>query len=96
MRSADFVTPKDLMRKMIRESPHKHKIQGAMLAQAWKQVMPAAVQRKTTRSFLKEGKFFVQLDSSSLRQELQLNKGKVLQRLREQAPDCTVTEVVFL
>lgn len=84
------------MRRMMVQSPHKHKLQAALLSQAWKQIMPAAVCRKTTRSFLKQNKFFVQLSSAALRHELQLNKDKVLQRLREHAPDCTVEEIVFL
>lgn len=96
MESDAFVTPKDLMRQMIAQSPHKHKLQAALLSQAWKKVMPAAVCRKTTRTFLKQGKYFVQLSSNALKHELHLNKAKVLERLREFAQGCVVDEVVFL
>lgn len=58
--------------------------------------MPKAVQKRTTRTFYKQGKFFVQLNSAPLRQQLQLNKSRVLARLQAHAQEEDLLEVVFL
>ena len=58
--------------------------------------MPQAVCKRTTRAFYKQGKLFVQLNSAPLRQELQLNKNKVLALLQAHAQGCDLLEVVFL
>ena len=58
--------------------------------------MPEAVCKRTTRTFYKQGKLFVQLNSAPLRQELQLNKNKVLALLKAHAQDCDLLDVVFL
>lgn len=81
---------------MRQRGPHQHKLTEATLTFAWKQAMPQAVQKRTTRTFYKQGKFFIQLNSAALRQELQLNKAKVLALLQAHIPDDNLLEVVFL
>ena len=81
---------------MRQRGPHQHKLIEGALACAWKAVMPLAVQKRTTRTFYKQGKFFVQLSSAPLRQELQSNKDKVCTLLQQHVPECSALEVVFL
>ncbi len=81
---------------MRQQGPHQHKLTEAALVCAWKEAMPQAVQKRTIRTFYKQGKFFVQLNSAALRQELQLNKAKVLALLQTHAPGNNLLEVVFL
>ena len=63
---------------------------------AWKAAMPEVVRKRTERIFYKQEKLFVQLNSAPLRQELRLNKSKVLALLWEHAPGCRLLDVVFL
>ena len=85
-----------VIERMRQQGPHQHKLTEATLAFAWKEAMPQAVQKRTMRTFYKQGKFFVQLSSAALRQELQLNKAKVLSLLQAHAPGSDLLEVVFL
>ncbi len=86
----------EVIQQMRQQSPHKHKLTEAALVCSWKAVMPQAVCKRTTRAFYKQGKLFVQLNSAPLRQELQLNKNKVLALLQAHAQGCDLLEVVFL
>lgn len=81
---------------MRQQGPHQHKLTEAALARAWKEVMPQAVQKRTTRTFYKTGKFYVQVSSAPLRQELQSNKDKVCESLQRHVPECKELEIVFL
>ncbi|MCU0318298.1 MAG: DUF721 domain-containing protein [Amoebophilaceae bacterium] len=95
-RRAEPTTLQEVMQQMREQSPHKRKWEEAMLVCAWKVAMPEVVRSRTERMFYKQGKFFVQLSSAPLRQELGLNKIKVLELLRGHAQGCNLTDVVFL
>ena len=96
MRNRAPTTLQEVLQQMRHHSPHKHKLTEGALACAWKATMPEAVQKKTERTFYKEGKFFIQVSSAPLRQELRLNQDKVLALLREHALEDSLEEVVFL
>lgn len=81
---------------MRQQGPHQHKLTEAALVCAWKAAMPQVVQKRTIRAFYKEGKFFVQLSSAPLRQELQTNKSKVYALLQQHVPEYSDLEIVFL
>ena len=96
MRGADGILLQQVIQQMRRTSPHRHKLEEAMLACAWKAVMPLSVFQRTESTFLKQGKLFVKLSSAPLRQEFQLNKDKVIALLRNHAQGCELEDVVFL
>jgi len=96
MRNAELATIQEVMQQMRQCSPHKHKLEEATLACAWRAAMPEIVRKRTKRLFYKQEKLFVQLSSSPLRQELQLNKDKIRELLREHAQGCNLMDVVFL
>ena len=96
MKHPGLTTLQEVLQQMKQSSPHKHKFEEAMLVCAWKAVMPKVVCKRTERIFCKQGKLFVQLSSAPLRQELRLNKSKVLALLRAHVQECSLLDVVFL
>jgi Dna[CI] antecedent, DciA len=96
MRHSALVTLQEALQQMRQCSPHKHKLVEATLACAWKIAMPEVVRKRTERTFYKQGRLFVQLNSAPLRQELRLNKSKVIELVLAHAQGCTLVDVVFL
>ncbi len=96
MKHTGLTTLREALQQMRQRSPHKHKLEEATLVCAWKVAMPEVVRKRTERMFFKQGKLFVQLSSAPLRQELQLNKNKVLELLRAHTQGCALVDVVFL
>ena len=96
MKHTGPTTLKEALQQMKQHSPYKHKLEEVTLACAWKTVMPKVVSKRTESIFYKHGKLFVRLSSAPLRQELQLNKNKVLELLQAHAKGCSLTDVVFL
>ena len=96
MKHTGLSTLQEALQQMRQSSPHKHKFEEAMLTCAWKEVMPEVVRRRTERTFYKQGKLFVQLSSAPLKQELRLNKSKVVELLQVHAQGCSISDVVFL
>ena len=89
-------TLQEALQQMLQRTPYKHKMEAATLVCAWKAAMPEIVIQRTERVFYKEGKLFVKLNSSALRQALRLNKEKMIARLQAQAPDSGKFDVVLL
>ena len=96
MKHTGLTTLKEALQQMKQSSPHKHKLEEATLVCAWKAAMPKVVLTRTDRAFCKQGRLFVQISSAPLRQELLLNKNKVLELLRAHAQGCSLVDVVFL
>lgn len=96
MRRSALVTLQEVLQQMRQCSPHKHKLVEATLVCAWKAAMPEVVRKRTERTFYKQDKLFVQLSSAPLRQELRLNKSKVIELVLAHARGCTFTDLVFL
>mmetsp|Transcript_2778 Transcript_2778/g.6194 ORF Transcript_2778/g.6194 Transcript_2778/m.6194 type:complete len:109 (-) Transcript_2778:1119-1445(-) len=96
MRQRECVTIQEALKQMRQASPYRHKIEEAMLVCAWKAIMPRIVCTRVERIFFKQEKLFVQVGSAPLRQELRLNKDRVLTLLQAHAQECTLTDIVFL
>ncbi len=83
----------DVMQLIPRPRQHT----AALLAYAWQQAMPGAVQQRTLRTFYKDDTFFVQLSSAPLRHALQANKDQVKALLKDYLPATQAApEIVFL
>jgi len=96
MSLSEGVSIRELIQQFKARSPYKHKLEEASLSHAWKTAMPQAVQKRTAHTFFKQGKWYVRLHSAPLRQELQLNKEKVLALLKQHAPECALEDIVLL
>ena len=96
MQNSDFATLQGVIQQMIAQSPHKAQLDAAAARCAWKAIMPNAVHKRTESIFFKQGKLFVKLNSSTLRQELRLKKEQVLTRLREHTKNKAIEEIVFI
>jgi Dna[CI] antecedent, DciA len=96
MKHTGLTTLQEALQQMRQLSPHRYKLEEATLICAWKVAMPEVVRKRTERMFYKQGKLFVQLSSAPLRQELQINKNKLIELLRAHVRECTLVDVVFL
>ena len=96
MKHVGPTTLQEALQQLKQSSPYKHKLEEATLVCAWKSAMPAVVRKRTEHTFYKQGKLYVQLSSAPLRQELRLNKNKVLALLRGHAQECVLKDVIFL
>jgi hypothetical protein len=85
-----------VFKQLIDQSPHKHKLVEAALICAWKQVMPPFITQRTEQIIVKHSKLFLKINSAPLRQEIQNTKGRVLALLKEVAPECELTDIVWL
>jgi hypothetical protein len=71
-RNSKFVALKDVLDDMIREMRIGGKMDEMKVRKYWHELMGTYITNHTTRIFYKQGKLFVYLESSALKQELYL------------------------
>lgn len=61
----------------------------------WAEVLGPTVAKVTRQIYFQHGILYVHLQSSIIRNELQMLKGKIIARLNEAVGDVAVTDIVF-
>ncbi|ACE06042.1 MAG: DciA family protein [Candidatus Amoebophilus sp.] len=84
-----------LVKKLIEQSPHRHKLEEASIIDAWYRIMPTIVKRRTEQIYVRQNKVFVKLNSAPLRQELQNTKHQILKMLQPYVIDYTIVDILF-
>jgi predicted nucleic acid-binding Zn ribbon protein len=66
------------------------------LIQEWPELMGKTVASRTSSLFIKEKKLFVKINSGPVKQELSMNRSKVLDIIEKRFGKKVVEEIVFL
>jgi predicted nucleic acid-binding Zn ribbon protein len=72
------------------------KVDHTQVINLWPKLMGSAIASRTKGIFMKENKLFVTVESSPLKQELHMNKEKIIQMFREKLGKEVVKEIVLL
>jgi predicted nucleic acid-binding Zn ribbon protein len=80
---------------MIRELRIGNKMDEMKVRKYWHEMMGSYITNHTTRIFYKQGKLFVYLESSALKQELFMARKKIIEGLNERLGENLVHELVI-
>ncbi len=83
MRKKNEISLGDGIKAFLKESGLEDKLVKTELLVNWDSVMGPAVANKTSDIQFRRGILYIQLQSSVLRQELQLHKSKIIQAMNE-------------
>ncbi|MFZ4455766.1 MAG: DUF721 domain-containing protein [Bacteroidales bacterium] len=81
--------------QFLKENKLDKRFDETHLVSAWEAVLGKSVASYTKSLFIKNSVLYVQLNSSVLRQELQMNREKILFRLNEHVGREVISEIVF-
>lgn len=86
----------DAIRQFLKHHELNGKLAEAEIVAAWSKVLGPAIDRRTTKIRLESGGVvYVTLDSSSLRQELSMQRTKLVDALNESIGKVLVKEVIL-
>ncbi len=74
----------------------KDKFDQKVLMQAWPELMGNTVAKRTTSLFIKDKKLFVKISSGAVKQELSMNRSKVMGLIETRFGKGVIDELVFL
>ena len=94
-RNSKFVALKDVLDDMIREMRSGGKMEEMKVRKYWHELSGTYITNQTTRIFYKQGKLFVYLESSALKQELYLARTKIIANLNERLQEDLIQELII-
>lgn len=84
---------KQLVDKMLRSYGLGDRLDEMSLVKSWEEIVGKMIAKHTKEIYFNKGVLYVELDSSTLRQELSYVKSDLVQRLNEKAGKTMVKEI---
>ena len=85
----------EVIRAYLKESKLEKPLKERQLVQSWESLLGKSVARATSKIYLKEGKLFVHLSSSVVRNELFMLQNEIRSKLNDAAGEELVKEIVL-
>ena len=95
MRKTETKTLGEVIREYLKLSPVDKKYKEYKLIMSWETLLGKTIANSTTNLYIKDGKLFVYLKSSVIRNELFMIRGEILQKLNENAGEELISEIVL-
>lgn len=94
-RNSRFLTLKDVLQDMIHEMRIGNKMDEMKVRKHWHELMGSYITNHTTRIFYKQGKLFVYLESSVLKQELFMAREKIITSMNQRLEENLIRELII-
>jgi hypothetical protein len=88
-------TLKDALKDVIDELNWKEKLHQSKIQQVWKEKMGATINQYSKDLKFFKGKFFITIESASLKQELSYEREKIKEMLNREIGEVVVEDVII-
>jgi predicted nucleic acid-binding Zn ribbon protein len=95
MRRSDSHKLNDIISQCLKELKLNKKLQEHRLINSWPDIVGLSIAKKTNNLYIKDKKLFVYLNSSVVRNELQMLKDSLVKRLNEHAGEELIHDIVL-
>lgn len=95
MEKADIRKIRDVLQEFLRENKLDVKLRERGLIDSWEELMGKTISRATKKIYIKDGKLFVVISSSVIRNELYMLKQEIVKKLNEKVGEDIITELVL-
>jgi predicted nucleic acid-binding Zn ribbon protein len=95
MRKPNDITLKEAITKMLSVYRLRGKYDETGVVVHWPELMGTAVANRTTQIYVSNGKLFVRIESSVIKNELLMVRTGIIDKLNERAGAKVITEIVF-
>lgn len=85
----------EVIRAYLKESRLEKPLKERQLVQSWETLLGRSVARSTSKIYLKDGRLFVHLNSSVVKNELYMLQDEIIKKLNEAAGEKLVKEIVL-
>ena len=89
-------TLKDAMEQMLNVYRLKGKFNETFAIASWEAVVGKAVANRTKEIFIRDKKLFLRIESSVVKNELNMMRDQIIESLNAKAGAAVVSEIVFL
>jgi predicted nucleic acid-binding Zn ribbon protein len=86
---------RDLLNEFLQENKLDTKLKERDLIDSWEELMGKTISRATQKIYIKDGKLFVVIPSSVIRNELYMLKQEIVRKLNEKVGGNMITDLVL-
>ncbi|MCK4749565.1 MAG: DUF721 domain-containing protein [Bacteroidales bacterium] len=95
MKKSNTQSIAEVIRAFLKESRLEKPMKERQLVNSWESLLGKSVARSTSKIYLKDGRLFVHLESSVVKNELFMLQDEIIKRLNDAAGEELVKEIVF-
>ena len=95
MKKSNTQSIAEVIRAFLKESRLEKPMKERQLVNSWESLLGKSVARSTSKIYLKDGRLFVHLESSVVKNELFMLQDEIIRKLNDAAGEELVKEIVF-
>ena len=95
MRRSKTITLAEAIKDFISDMGLGEKLDETSLIASWEEVVGKTISTRTTKVYIKNHVFYVHLNSSVVKNELQMLRSSLIDRLNEKAGKQLIKDIVF-
>lgn len=95
MRRSKTITLTEAIKDFVNEMGLNEKLDETSLIASWEEIVGKTISARTTKIYIKNHVFYVHLNSSVVRNELQMLKNSLKNKLNEKVGRQFITDIVF-
>jgi predicted nucleic acid-binding Zn ribbon protein len=96
MRRTNDKSIKEAIEQMMNVYKIKRKYEETGITTAWPDLVGKSVANRTKEIFIKDKKLFLRIESSVIKNELQLMRAQIIDKINDRAKAILVEEIIFL
>jgi predicted nucleic acid-binding Zn ribbon protein len=86
---------RDILNEFLRENKLDSRFKERNLVESWEELMGKTISRATKQIYIKDGKLFVVISSSVIRNELYMLKKEIVRKLNQRVGEDIITELIL-
>ena len=95
MRKSNTQTIASVIRDYLKEAQIEGKLKEVQVVNSWEELVGKAIARRTTRIYIKNGKLYLHMNSSIVKNELMMHREGIIERINTKAGEEMVKEIVI-
>jgi len=96
MRKANDKPIKEAIEQMLNVYKLKRKFEETSVVAHWGDLMGKSVANRTKEIYIYEKKLFLRIESSVIKNEIQIMNSQIIQKINEKAGSVLIEEIIFL
>ena len=95
MRKSNTQTIANVIKDYLKEAQIEGKLKEVQVVNSWEELVGKVIARRTNRIYIKNGKLYLHMNSSIVKNELLMHRESIIERINTNAGEEIVKEIVL-
>ncbi|MBE9510063.1 MAG: DUF721 domain-containing protein [Bacteroidetes bacterium] len=95
MRKSNTQTIANVIKDYLKETQIEGKLKEVQVVNSWEELVGKTIARRTNRIYIKNGKLYLHMNSSIVKNELLMHREGIIERINSNAGEEIVKEIVL-